>query len=553
MSLRVAKRWARLSCVLVAGLVATGCGAPEPEQAPEARPVQGSGARASAIRDASARFGVPEEVLLAHAWLAGRFEAPAGEAAVPLAPHAGHVHAEARFGMMHLTEAQVAEGARAAGLTEAQVREELEANVSAAAALLRAHLQEAGGPVPAWERQAAAGARLAGLREALAVEGHAQDLRALLGRGLDVTTADGERLGFEPVEELADEVEAARQAATAPGQYPPMQWVAAHPNNYLVGRGGGTVKYVLIHVTQGGYWGTIDWFSQANPPQASTQYVIQSSTGNITQMVSESNAAWHAGNDYYSRNSIGIEHEGYMEAPSTWYTEAMYRSSASLVCAIAKRYAIPVDQQHIIGHYQVPDPGYLSVSAAPGTNAQVQASPSYYGGASNHYDPGFAGSGWNWTYYLGLVRDCVNAANGTTAIIIDSNSANNDASRARIEVSANWTSTTYTAGYYGTGYYHASTAPVTDGASFWFYLPAASTKTVDAWWTTGANRSTTAPFVAFDAAGTRLGTAYANQQLNGGKWNTLGTYSFSAGWNKVVLSRWTTEGYTVIADAVRIR
>jgi hypothetical protein len=34
---------------------------------------------------------------------------------------------------------------------------------------------------------------------------------------------------------------------------------------------------------------------------------------------------------------------------------------------------------------------------------------------------------------------------------------------------------------------------------------------------------------------------------------TLGTWNFTAGWNKVVLSRWATPGKVVIADAVRIR
>jgi hypothetical protein len=29
--------------------------------------------------------------------------------------------------------------------------------------------------------------------------------------------------------------------------------------------------------------------------------------------------------------------------------------------------------------------------------------------------------------------------------------------------------------------------------------------------------------------------------------------SFSAGWNKVQLSRWTTSGYYVIADAIQVR
>ena len=110
-----------------------------------------------------------------------------------------------------------------------------------------------------------------------------------------------------------------------------------------------------------------------------------------------------------------------------------------------------------------------------------------------------------------------------------------------------------TAGYYGSGYWFANTSPVSDAAEFSFYLSGAATRTVDAWWTSGTNRSATAPFIAFNAQGTKLGTVNVNQQANGGKWVQLGTYNFTAGWNKVVLSRWTTEGKVVIADAVRIR
>lgn len=140
-----------------------------------------------------------------------------------------------------------------------------------------------------------------------------------------------------------------------------------------------------------------------------------------------------------------------------------------------------------------------------------------------------------------------------SSIIIDSNNAGNNTSQGYIEVSANWISATSSPGYYGTGYYYASTQAVSDGATFWFYLPAAATRTIDAWWTSGSNRSATAPFVAYNASGAEVGRVSANQQLNGGKWNALGTWSFSAGWNRVVLSRWTTAGYVVIADAVRVR
>ena len=140
-----------------------------------------------------------------------------------------------------------------------------------------------------------------------------------------------------------------------------------------------------------------------------------------------------------------------------------------------------------------------------------------------------------------------------TSIIVDSNNAGNNTAQGYIEVSANWISATSTAGYYGTGYYHASTAAVSDPATFWFYLPAAATKTIDAWWTAGTNRSTTAPFIAYNASGAEVGRVSVNQQLNGGRWNAIGTWSFTAGWNRIVLSRWTTAGSVVIADAVRIR
>jgi hypothetical protein len=142
----------------------------------------------------------------------------------------------------------------------------------------------------------------------------------------------------------------------------------------------------------------------------------------------------------------------------------------------------------------------------------------------------------------------------STGLVVDSNNTNNDTTKGYIEVTGtSWTSSTNVAGYYGTGYFASPTAAVSEPATFWFYLPAAATKTIDAWWTSATDRSTTAPFIVWNAGGTKLATVNVNQQLNGGKWNTLGTWSFTAGWNKVQLSRWTTSGYSVIADAIQVR
>ena len=138
-------------------------------------------------------------------------------------------------------------------------------------------------------------------------------------------------------------------------------------------------------------------------------------------------------------------------------------------------------------------------------------------------------------------------------IVVDSNNARNDALVARSAVSANWTAATATSGYYGTGYYYASVAKVSDTADFWFYLPEDATRTIDAWWTQGNNRSSAAPFLIENAAGTQLGRVSVNQLVDGGKWNTLGTWTFTRGWNRIRLSRWASNGTVVIADAVRIR
>lgn len=138
-------------------------------------------------------------------------------------------------------------------------------------------------------------------------------------------------------------------------------------------------------------------------------------------------------------------------------------------------------------------------------------------------------------------------------IVIDNDNAANNTAIGYAEASSAWAAATTTGGYYGANYRYAATQPVSDPATFWFYLPAPATRTVSAWWTAGTNRSATAPFIVYDAAGTKLATVYANQRTGGGAWNVIGTYSFPKGWNKVQLSRWTTEGSVVVADAIRVR
>ncbi|NPB04210.1 MAG: hypothetical protein GXO39_07350 [Thermotogae bacterium] len=160
------------------------------------------------------------------------------------------------------------------------------------------------------------------------------------------------------------------------------RWVAADPSNYTSANRpyDYPVNYVIIHTTQGTYYGAISWF-QNSSANVSAHYVVNSEynpsdgapLGEATQMVCHRDIAWHAGNWTYNTQSVGIEHEGYV-SENGWYTDTLYRKSAYISRMLANTFGFPKDRSHIIGHIEVP-------------------------GAS-HTDPG---AYWDWGYYTALV------------------------------------------------------------------------------------------------------------------------------------------------------
>jgi N-acetyl-anhydromuramyl-L-alanine amidase AmpD len=133
---------------------------------------------------------------------------------------------------------------------------------------------------------------------------------------------------------------------------PRVVWHPAHRSNYTAAnRGAPQIDKIVIHVTQGSWSSAINWF-QDRASDVSAHYVIRSRDGKIAQCVSDFSIAWHAGRWRANRISIGIEHEGFFNDPD-WFTPEMYRSSAKLVAYLCRRYRIPVDRRHIVGHNQV--------------------------------------------------------------------------------------------------------------------------------------------------------------------------------------------------------
>jgi len=340
------------------------------------------------------------------------------------------------------------------------------------------------------------------------------------------------RVSLFPTQVQARYEQPPKRALASGPDYAASIWRASPNYN---SRSGYSPQMIVIHTCEGGYSGCWSWLANSSA-QASAHYVVNESGTEISQLVREADRAWHVAASYdcglngsvkcnlngvsVNHFSVGIEHGGYASQSS--FPTGQIDASAKLSCDISRDRNIPRDSYHIVSH------GRLQ----PATRT----------------DPG---PNWPWSTYLSKVNGFCGSTN-TTGLVIDSNNANNDSTKGYIQVSSNWTVGANT-GYYGNNYYTAPTAAVSDPAVFHFYMAAAGTRTIDAWWVAATNRSTTAPFVITDANGDTLATVNVNQQLNGGQWNTLGTWSFPAGWNKVQLSRWTTSGSYVVADAIQVR
>lgn len=154
------------------------------------------------------------------------------------------------------------------------------------------------------------------------------------------------------------------------------QWIAASAANYRYADRPDdyTIDRIVIHVTQSRFTAAARAFQDPRH-RAAAHYLVRASDGHIAQLVREADVAYHAGNREGNERSIGIEHEGFVDAPDRWFTDTAYRASAELAADIGARYDIPVDREHIVGHNEVP--------------------------GATHTDPG---PYWDWDRYLRLVR-----------------------------------------------------------------------------------------------------------------------------------------------------
>jgi RNA polymerase subunit RPABC4/transcription elongation factor Spt4 len=280
--------------------------------------------------------------------------------------------------------------------------------------------------------------------------------------------------------------------------------------------------FCVIHDMEGYYASTISYLNQCSV-SASIHYEVNGkqdatsdyAAGEISQSVREANYAWHA--KCWNTWSWGTEHEGFQSNPA-WYTSAMYNASGALQNHLLTVNGKPKDRNHVIGHDQKRIASWVTW-----VNANYSMDPT----CNSHTDPG---SYWDWTGFMNII-------NPTTSTIVDNTGAT---------FTGTWATGTSSTDKYGADYRYHGTAPVSEPATYNY--TGSGTHTVYCYYPAGSNRSTTTPYIVHHS-GTAT-TVNVNQQINGGTWVSLGSYSFTAG-DDVQISCWTGTGFNVMADAVK--
>ncbi|MER5204763.1 peptidoglycan recognition family protein [Streptomyces sp. NPDC002825] len=176
--------------------------------------------------------------------------------------------------------------------------------------------------------------------------------------------------------------QAAAAVPECPGELD-CRFVPAAASNYQVSArnsNGMDVEFIVIHDLEGSYDGGVSWF-QDPASGVSTHYVMKADGSEATQMVATKDIAFHAGNYWTNLHGIGIELEGYAAQGPTWFTPAQYKATAALVVYLARRFDVPLDRKHIIGHDNVLPP---RPARAPDA----------------HWDPG---PYWDWEKFMALL------------------------------------------------------------------------------------------------------------------------------------------------------
>jgi N-acetyl-anhydromuramyl-L-alanine amidase AmpD len=244
---------------------------------------------------------------------------------------------------------------------------------------------------------------LGGISDAAAKNEHLLKVYSVLKSGGTFPARGGEQVVIPAHPDLEMPLVARVEAASGTPDFPGAIWFQTSCTNKCDTTrtaGNGVVNMIAIHDTEGGWDASVATLQ--NDAGKSVHYIVDADGSRVGQFVPETYTAWHVGNYYYNQRMVGIEHVGFA-SNTAGYSDGLYKKSVELVKSIRTRWTVPLDRDHIIGHYQVPDGNTIAggESAAPCedtlNNCETSAN---YGGADNHRDPGYY---WQWCQYMQML------------------------------------------------------------------------------------------------------------------------------------------------------
>lgn len=481
------------------------------------------------IEDVAEKYQIPSDVLKSIAYNLTSFEPAVGDVEFDGQP--------AAYGVFALSGEELDRAAELIGQSVEDILGDESLEMEAMAALLSEYAYEEG---LTDERRfdpqewAPAIGRYGKLDPEMA-EGFKRDVLNTVREGLAVPMLDGSTLVIRKwnIAGMEEPLEVAESGAGlgAAG-------VIWRPSPNYNSRPSSRVYMVVIHSCEGGYAGCTSWLRN-RAASASAHYTVKEDGREVSQLVDENRRAWHVAANYRSRLnggrltglegrstndfSIGIEHGGF--ARQSRWPQAQIDRSVRLVRDITARHNIPRDRYHIVAH------GRLQ----PETRT----------------DPG---PNWPWTSYIQAIAGggsnppppAPGPAPAPTggSIIVDNTTS------GRFRASSNWATSSWAAGKIGANYRYRGAAERSDPADYKIAVPRSGRYEVFAR-VPGNGYNTNQPFVIHHAGGRSV--VHRNISSQGGRWVSLGTYSFAAKDDWIVqVSCWTNGRGWIIGDAIRL-
>jgi N-acetylmuramoyl-L-alanine amidase len=132
--------------------------------------------------------------------------------------------------------------------------------------------------------------------------------------------------------------------------------------HYEQGRDGHSPRGIVVHTNVGSFSSTVHWF--ADPASRVSSHYLVGLDGRVIQFVDEADTARHAGRveeptaalvgeENPNLYTVGIEFEDGGEPHSVERPDAQYEAGAELIRAIAARWSIDLDREHVVGHREI--------------------------------------------------------------------------------------------------------------------------------------------------------------------------------------------------------